>query len=87
MQSMKNRAQPETAIFESIRAFGDDVDRNKILNAARSSAEALVRKQRSLQSIAKFKPTMTRVPQLCIFVLWCPMVFGGPVKSLIYREW
>ena len=39
-------AQPETAILEAIRTFGDDVDRNKILNAARSSAEALVRKQK-----------------------------------------
>ena len=55
----ENGAQPETAIFEAIKTFGDDVDRNKILNAARSSAEALTRKQKSLQSNAKFKPTMT----------------------------
>ena len=55
----ENGAQPETAILEAIKTFGDDVDRNKILNAARSSAEALTRKQKSLQSNAKFKPTMT----------------------------
>ena len=55
----ENGAQPEIAIFEAIKTFGDDVDRNKILNAARSSAEALTRKQKSLQSNAKFKPTMT----------------------------
>ena len=42
----ENGAQPETAIFEAIKTFGDDVDRNKILNAARSSAEALTRKQK-----------------------------------------
>ena len=34
-------AQPESAILEAIKTFGDDVDRKKkILNAARSSAEA-----------------------------------------------
>ena len=52
-------AQPETAILEAIKTFGDDVDRNKILNAARSSAEALTRKQKTLQGSGKFKPTVT----------------------------
>ena len=47
-------AQPESAILEAIKTFGDDVDRNK---AARSSAEALARKQKTLQGSGKFKTT------------------------------
>ena len=52
-------AQPSNAIFEAITTFGDDVERNTILQSARCSAEALARKQKALQSNAKFKSSMT----------------------------
>ena len=52
-------AQPLNAIFEAITTFGDDVERNTILQSARCSAEALARKQKALQSNAKFKSSMT----------------------------
>jgi hypothetical protein len=52
-------AQPSNAIFEAITTFGDDVERNTILQSARCSAEALARKQKALQSNAKFKSTMS----------------------------
>ena len=55
----ENGAQPSNAIFEAITTFGDDVDRNTILQSARCSAEALARKQKALQSNAKVKSSIS----------------------------
>ena len=52
-------SQPADAINMAIKTFGDDVERNTILQAARSNAEMLARKQKTLMSGAKSKKTMT----------------------------
>ena len=52
-------SQPVTAIEMAIDTFGDDVERNTILQAARGSAEMMMRKQKALMHGAKSKSTMT----------------------------
>ena len=55
----ENESQPTVAIQEALRMFGDDLDRNTILQDAKISAEALVLKRTILLSTQTSQPTMT----------------------------
>ena len=57
-------SQPTEAIREAIKTFGDDPDRNVILQAARCAAEALERKGFILLNSSKAHNTMTVFEQL-----------------------
>ena len=57
-------SQPTEAIREAIRTFGDDPDRNIILQAARCAAEALERKGFIILNSSKSQSTMTVFEQL-----------------------
>ena len=54
-----NESQPADAIHEAIKTFGDDLDRNTILQSARISAEALNRKKPLLFKTQKTATTLT----------------------------
>ena len=54
-----NESQPADAIHEAIKTFGDDLDRNTILQSARISAEALNRKKLLLFKTQKTATTLT----------------------------
>ena len=56
--------QPTEAIREAIRTFGDDPDRNVILQAARCAVEALERKGFIILHSSKSQSTMTVFEQL-----------------------
>jgi hypothetical protein len=55
----ENESQPTVAIQEALRMFGEDLDRNTILQDAKISAEALVLKRTILLSTKTSQPTMT----------------------------
>jgi hypothetical protein len=55
----ENESQPTGAIQEAIRMFGEDLDRNTIVQEAKISAEALVLKRTILLNTKTSQPTMT----------------------------
>jgi hypothetical protein len=55
----ENESQPTGAIQEAIRMFGEDLDRNTILQEAKISAEALVLKRTILLNTKTSQPTLT----------------------------
>ena len=57
-------SQPTEAIREAIKTFGDDPDRNIILQAARGAADALDRKRFILLNSSKTQSTMTVFDQM-----------------------
>ena len=57
-------SQSTEAIREAIRTFGDDPDRNAILQAAQCAAEALERKGFILLNSSKSQNTMTVFEQM-----------------------